>query len=75
MISELTFILGVAPLVWATGACAGSREAVGVPVFAGMLVGTLGGLAVIPLFYILVQTIVDKKGKIWSFKDKKFLVD
>lgn len=75
LMTALTFILGVAPLVWATGACAGSREAVGVPVFAGMLVGTLGGLAVIPLFYILVQTIVDKKGKIWSFKDKKFLVD
>jgi len=75
LMTALTFILGVAPLVWATGACAGSREAVGVPVFAGMLVGTLGGLAIIPLFYILVQTIVDKKGKIWSFKDKKFLVD
>jgi len=75
LMTALTFILGVAPLVWATGACAGSRQAVGVPVFSGMLVGTLGGLAIIPLFYILVQTIVDKKGRIWSFKDKKFLVD
>ena len=61
LMTALTFILGVAPLVWATGACAGSRVAVGVPVFAGMLVGTLCGLVVIPLFYILVQTIVERK--------------
>lgn len=61
LMTALTFILGVAPLVWATGACAGSRVAVGVPVFAGMLIGTLCGLIIIPLFYILVQTIVEKK--------------
>ena len=60
LMTALTFILGVAPLVWATGACAGSRVAVGVPVFAGMLVGTIGGLFIIPLFYILVQTTVEK---------------
>ncbi len=60
LMTALTFILGVAPLVWATGACAGSRAAVGVPVFSGMLVGTLFGLAIIPLFYIMVQTAVDK---------------
>jgi len=59
LMTALTFILGVAPLVWATGACAGSRVAVGVPVFSGMLIGTLFGLGIIPLFYILVQTIVD----------------
>ena len=61
LMTALTFILGVSPLVWATGACAGSRVAVGVPVFSGMLIGTLGGLLIIPLFYILVQTIVDYK--------------
>lgn len=63
LMTALTFILGVAPMVWATGACAGSRVAVGVPVFAGMLVGTIGGLVVIPLFYILVQTVVEYKRK------------
>ena len=60
LMTALTFILGVAPLVWATGACAGSRVAVGVPVFAGMLIGTLGGLLIIPLLYVLVQTVVEK---------------
>lgn len=60
LMTALTFVLGVAPMVWATGACSGSRIAVGVPVFYGMLIGTLAGLIVIPLLYIMVQTIVDK---------------
>ena len=60
LMTALTFVLGVAPMVWATGACSGSRIAVGVPVFYGMLVGTIVGLVVIPLLYIMVQTFVDK---------------
>jgi len=61
LMTAATFILGVAPLVWATGASAGSRVAVGVPVFTGMLVGTIAGLVFIPLMYILIQTITDYK--------------
>ena len=60
LMTALTFVLGVAPMVWATGACSGSRIAVGVPVFAGMLFGTIFGLIVIPLLYIMVQTVVNK---------------
>ena len=60
LMTALTFVLGVAPMVWATGACSGSRIAVGVPVFYGMLVGTIVGLVIIPLLYVMVQTIVDK---------------
>jgi multidrug efflux pump subunit AcrB len=63
LMTALTFVLGVAPMVWATGACSGSRIAVGVPVFYGMLVGTIVGLIVIPLLYIMVQTMVDKLSK------------
>ena len=64
LMTAFTFILGVAPLVWASGASAGSRSAVGVPVFSGMIVGTMGGLLLIPLMYILVQNITEyKKGK------------
>ncbi len=61
LMTAMTFILGVAPLVWATGASAGSRVAVGVPVFSGMIIGTLCGLVLIPLMYILIQTITDYK--------------
>lgn len=63
LMTAFTFILGVAPLVWASGASAGSRVAVGVPVFWGMIVGTMGGLILIPLMYILVQSITEYKKK------------
>ncbi|MBP5215067.1 MAG: efflux RND transporter permease subunit [Alphaproteobacteria bacterium] len=61
LMTAFTFILGVAPLVWASGASAGSRTAVGVPVFTGMIFGTVVGLIIIPLMYILVQNITEHK--------------
>ena len=63
LMTAFTFILGVLPLIVATGAGAGSRVAIGVPVFYGMLIGTIGGLVVIPLLYVLVQTITEKYAK------------
>lgn len=60
LMTAFTFILGIFPLVIATGAGANSRKAIGIPVFSGMLVGTVLGLFVIPLLYVLVQTITDK---------------
>ncbi len=64
LMTAFTFILGMIPMVMATGAGAASRRALGVPVFYGMLIGTLAGLCLIPLFYLLVQNYVDK----WSRK-------
>lgn len=60
LMTAFTFILGMLPMVVATGAGAASRRALGVPVFYGMLLGTLLGLILIPLFYLLVQNFVDK---------------
>ena len=60
LMTAFTFILGIAPLIFATGAGANSRRAIGRPVFWGMLLGTVLGLFIIPLFYILIQTITDK---------------
>ena len=60
LMTAFTFILGIAPLLIATGAGANSRKAIGIPVFWGMLLGTILGLFIIPLFYVLVQTITDK---------------
>ncbi|MBR3632192.1 MAG: efflux RND transporter permease subunit [Elusimicrobiaceae bacterium] len=67
LMTAFTFILGMLPMVMATGAGAASRRALGVPVFYGMLVGTLAGLFLIPLFYILIQTGVDK----WKNRKKQ----
>lgn len=47
-------------MIVATGAGAASRVAIGVPVFYGMIVGTFAGLAIIPLLYIMFQTIREK---------------
>ncbi len=60
LMTAFTFILGVLPLIVATGAGASSRIAIGVPVFYGMLLGTALGLIVIPLLYILFETIYQK---------------
>ncbi len=60
LMTAFTFILGIAPLIVATGAGANSRKAIGIPVFWGMLIGTVIGLFIIPLLYVLVQTITDK---------------
>lgn len=63
LMTAFTFILGVFPMIIATGAGASSRKAIGGPVFFGMLVGTVFGLLLIPLFYVLVQNIVEKLSK------------
>ena len=60
LMTAFTFILGVFPMIVATGAGASSRIAIGVPVFYGMLLGTALGLIVIPLLYILFETIYEK---------------
>jgi hydrophobe/amphiphile efflux-1 (HAE1) family protein len=56
LMTAMASVLGVVPLVLATGAGAGSRQAIGATVLGGLLVGTVFGLVIIPLLYILVQT-------------------
>jgi hydrophobe/amphiphile efflux-1 (HAE1) family protein len=56
LMTAFAFILGVAPLVLASGAGAGSRRSIGTTVFGGMLIGTIVGLLMIPVLYVLVQS-------------------
>jgi multidrug efflux pump subunit AcrB len=53
LMTSLAFILGVAPLVWAVGAGAELRQALGTAVFAGMIGVTFFGLIFTPVFYVL----------------------
>jgi len=55
LMTSLAFVMGVLPLVFATGAGAEMRQAVGVAVLAGMVAVTLAGLLFTPLFYVLLQ--------------------
>lgn len=73
LMTAFTFILGVWPMIVATGAGAASRRAIGVPVFYGMLIGTAVGLILIPLLYILVATAVDKHKRGRLFIAKNFV--
>ena len=55
LMTAFSFILGVLPLVFATGAGAEMRQALGVAVFSGMLGVTLFGLVFTPVFYVLCR--------------------
>jgi HAE1 family hydrophobic/amphiphilic exporter-1 len=58
----LAFILGVLPLMIATGAGAEMRQSLGTAVFCGMLGVTVFGLIFTPVFYVVVRKFArDKK--------------
>ncbi|MEM0516634.1 multidrug efflux RND transporter permease subunit [Pseudoalteromonas sp. YIC-827] len=55
LMTALSFVLGVLPLVLATGAGAASRVSLGVTVMSGMIAATVLGTLLVPLFYTYVQ--------------------
>ena len=57
LMTSFSFILGVVPLVIATGAGAEMRQALGTAVFAGMIGVTIFGLVFTPVFYVLCRWI------------------
>ena len=57
--TSFAFILGVAPLVIASGAGAGSRHSLGTGVFAGMLFATSIGIFFIPLFFRVIRGLAE----------------
>jgi multidrug efflux pump subunit AcrB len=61
MMTGLSFVLGVLPLVVATGAGAASRHSVGTPVFGGMLAAAFAGTLAAPVLYAGVERV--KRGR------------
>lgn len=55
MMTSIAFILGVIPLILASGAGAGSRRSVGMTVFGGMIAVAFIGTLLVPGFYTLIQ--------------------
>lgn len=55
LMTSVAFVVGVLPLVFASGAGAEMRQAVGIAVFAGMVTVTVAGLLFTPLFYLWTQ--------------------
>ena len=60
MMTELAFIIGVLPMIFASGAGANSRISVGSTVFGGMVAAATLGAVLTPAFYVIVQEFVDK---------------
>lgn len=59
LMTALTSGFGTLPLVIATGAGAIARQALGTAVFGGMLIATIVGVLMIPVFYVVVQKIAE----------------
>ena len=55
MMTSIAFILGLVPLVWASGASMLARRAVSTPVFAGMIAASTIGIFLIPMLYVVFQ--------------------
>ena len=56
LMTALTFVLGVLPMVYATGAGAASRRAIGVTTLSGMIAATVFGIILVPGLYAFFQT-------------------
>ncbi len=63
MMTALAFVFGVLPMVFATGAGAQSRVSVGSTVFGGMTAAATIGTILTPVFYVLVQSLVEAHEK------------
>ncbi|MFZ5602919.1 MAG: efflux RND transporter permease subunit [Pseudomonadota bacterium] len=67
LMTSLAFILGVVPLILATGAGAASRVTLGLAVFGGMLMATVLAIFLVPVLYALIQQLAER----WSGGDRK----
>jgi hydrophobe/amphiphile efflux-1 (HAE1) family protein len=60
MMTSIAFIVGLAPLTWATGASEIARRSVSTPVFGGMLAASTVGIILIPMLYVVFQTLGER---------------
>jgi hydrophobic/amphiphilic exporter-1 (mainly G- bacteria), HAE1 family len=61
VMTSIAFILGVVPLMTATGAGAASQQSLGTVVFGGMLASTLLAIPFVSVFYILMEGISERR--------------
>lgn len=72
MMTNIAFILGLLPLVFASGAGAASRHSVGMTVFGGMIAVAFIGTFLVPAFYVMVEEFkVNFAHKVHEFKEKR----
>src|SRR5205807_127037 len=59
VMTSFAFILGVVPLVFASGAGAASRQSLGTAVFGGMITATVLAVFFVPAFYVAAQKLAE----------------
>jgi hydrophobic/amphiphilic exporter-1 (mainly G- bacteria), HAE1 family len=60
LMTSIAFILGVLPLVLATGAGANARRSLGTSVFTGMISSTVLAVVLVPAFFVVLQTLDER---------------
>ena len=63
LMTSIAFILGILPLVFATGAGSLGRRSVGTSIVGGMLISSILNLGFIPVLYVLFKTLLEKFSK------------
>ena len=63
LMTSITFIIGVLPLVFASGAGANSRRSLGIAVASGMLASTCLAVVLVPSFFVVLEQYVERKKK------------
>ncbi|ABB73995.1 hydrophobic/amphiphilic exporter-1, HAE1 family/multidrug efflux pump [Nitrosospira multiformis ATCC 25196] len=63
IMTSMAFILGVFPLVIASGAGAASRNSIGTGVFGGMLAATFLAIFFVPLFFVVIRKMTHRRGQ------------
>jgi len=63
VMTSFAFILGVVPLMKAEGAGAASQQAIGTVVFGGMLASTILAIPFVPVFYVLMERLSERRGQ------------
>jgi HAE1 family hydrophobic/amphiphilic exporter-1 len=61
LMTSFAFILGVLPLVTATGAGANARQSLGVSVFSGMIASTCLAVLFVPSFFVVMQRLEERR--------------
>jgi multidrug efflux pump subunit AcrB len=61
LMTSFAFILGVLPLVLASGASSGARRSLGTAVFSGMLSATLLAVFIVPVLYVIIESLVERR--------------
>jgi hydrophobic/amphiphilic exporter-1 (mainly G- bacteria), HAE1 family len=59
LMTAISTLVGIFPLVIATGAGSGSRQSLGTAVFGGMLIATFLSLFMVPVLYVVIKSLVD----------------